>query len=83
MGFVGNRVNMPITSTPYSFTFDYHRKPLGPLAMVGARWRLSDHVAVRADLSYAYFDNKDSFLDQPFNLTFSGLMIRPAVEWTF
>ena len=53
------------------------------MVMAGARFGLTDHLGFRVDLAYLYFHNTDSYGAYQLNLNFSGLMIRPAVEWRF
>jgi len=55
----------------------------GPLVMLGASYPLTDHLSVFTDLSYVDYINHISYGLQTFNLTFSGVMIRPGVEWRF
>jgi opacity protein-like surface antigen len=88
VGFVANRQTLTSVRTadntallPYTADHDHAR--LGPLAQVGISYAATSHVSLRFDLAYVHYSNSDDVGADAFDLGFSGLMIRPGVEWKF
>jgi hypothetical protein len=83
LGFANDRLNMVMGPPNSATTSDDHKVLPAPMVMAGARLGLTDHLGLRVDLAYLYFHNTDSYGAYQLNLNFSGLMIRPSLEWKF
>jgi hypothetical protein len=59
----------------------YHNQRILPsgMALLGAGVQLTEHLSFHLDASYVHYDHGDAINLQSFNLSFSGVILRPAL----
>ena len=73
----------PGTPFPYALEETDHATRLSPWVSAGLEVHLTERLSVHLDAAYLDYTNKQMAQGSELDLSFRGVMVRPAVEWTF